>query len=475
VLSLFRINDPLRFLLAAVIFIMLRFGLFYTEQLLTGGEMLCQLVGQRMAEGKQLYVDIWENMPPLSAGFFWLIHLMFGHSQTAYAVIGALLVIFQAGLLNNMALRYNLYNEKNYLPALFYCLFALISFDTATLSPPLIAAIPLLLLLDNLFSLRDRVENERLFTIGLCVGSALLCYYPTILFVLFAFISAIFLRSLSPRQFFVIGLGIVLMPLIVFAYYYFTGGLELLMRNYWFTLFLPERFLLNNNLLFFLLALPAVSFFIAVSKVYASSMAFINFQQTAHQMMLFWLLVVATAVFLFAGGFSGNALILLSAPYAFFMTHYVLLLSKKWTTELTALMLMAALPTIAWIVWNRQSDMQPAVRYSYILSATPLPLPQEAQRILVLDNRWQYYHRRQLATPYLRPELSASHLQMLNRYATAQAVYLNLMSDMPDLIICPPAGTDKIHLFDRLQILRQWYQPHPQNPDFYYKQANPKQ
>jgi hypothetical protein len=475
VLSVFRINDPLRFLLAAVIFLLLRFGLFYTELLPTGAEMLYQLVGERMAEGKQLYVDIWENTPPFSAGVFWLIHLLLGRSFPAYAVIGAMLVIVQAGLLNRMALRYNLYNEKNYLPTLFYCLFALISFDTATLSPPLLAAIPLLLLLDNLFSLRDRVDNERLFAIGVYAGSAVLFYYPTILFALFVFLSAVFLRSLSPRQFLVIGLGIAFMPLPVFTYYYFTDGLELLLRNYWFTLFLPERFLLNTNLLFLLLALPVISFLPAVFKVYASGMAFINFQQTTHRIMLFWLLIVVVAVFLFAGGFSGNSLILLAAPYAFFMTHYILLLNKKWTTELTALMLIAALPAIAWMMLNKQADMQPAMRYSYILPVGPLPLPQNAQRILVLDNRWQYYHRRQPATPYLRPELAAPHLQMLDRYATAQAVYLNIMADMPDLIVCAPPNADKIRLFDKLQILRRWYQPHPQYPDLYYKQASPKQ
>jgi hypothetical protein len=475
VLSLFRINDPLRFLLAAVIFLLLRFGLFYGKQPATGADMLYQLIGERMAEGKQLYVDIWENIPPFSAGIFWLLHLLFGRSQSVYFIIGALLVIVQAGLLNRMALRYNLYNEKNYLPALFYCMFALVSFDMAMLSPPLLATVPLLLMLDNLFGLRDRIENERLFSLGVYVGSAILFYYPTALFILFALISAVFLRSLSPRQFLVIGLGVVFMALPIFTYYYYTNGFALLLRNYWFTLFLPERFLLNNNLLFLLLALPAVSFLPAVSKVYASGMSFINFQQTTHRIMLFWLLTVGVSAFVFAGGFSGNSLILLAAPYAFFMTHYILLLSKKWTTEITALMLMTALPAIGWVILNKQADMQPAVRYGYILPQDPLPLPQNAQRILVLDNRWQYYYRRQLATPYLRPELAAPHLQMLDRYATAQAVYLNIMADMPDLIICAPQATDKIRLFDRLQILRRWYQPHPQYPDFYYKQATPKQ
>ncbi|WP_448520192.1 DUF6427 family protein [Rhodoflexus sp.] len=468
-LSLFRINDPLRFLLAAAIFLLLRFGLFYGDLLPTGSEMLYRLVGERMAEGKKMYVDIWENIPPFSAGVFWLVHLLFGRSPLAYQIIGAALVILQAGILNAMSLRYNLYNEKNYLPALFYCLFALVSFDTPVLSPPLLAATPLLLLLDNLFRLRDRVDNEILFTIGAYVGAAILFYYPTIVFAGYVFLSAIFLRSLSPRQFVVILLGILFMPMLVVAYYYFVGGLEYFVRNYWLTLFFPERFLLNGSLLALLLVLPGLSFILAVSKVYANGMAFINFQQTTHGILLFWVLFVAVATFFIADGVSGSSLILLAAPYAFFISHYFLLLSKKWTTELMAILLIALLPAVGWIVLKKQPNLQPALRYSYTLAEQPLTLPQAAERILVLDNRWQYYHGRQLATPYLHPDLAAFHLQMLDRYAIAQAVYLNILSDMPDLIVCAPAATDNIRLFERLQILQRWYEQHPQYPDFYYK------
>lgn len=474
-LSLFRINDPLRLVLAAAVFLLLRFALFYPSLPATGSDMLCRMVGARMAEGKIMYADIWENMPPLSAGVFWLLHLLFGSSPLAFQLAGAGLVIVQASILNNIALHYNLYNEKNYLPALFYCLFALVSFDAATLSPPLLAALPLLLMLNQLLRLRDRVDNEGLFAIGMYVGIALLLYYPAVIFIAFVPICALLLRSLSPRQMLIIVLGTAFIPLCVTVYYHFRDGTEALLRNYWLTLFLPERFLQNWNLLSVLLAVPSISLIWAMVRVFGSGMFFINFQQTVHRIMFLWLSATAAAGLLFSRGFSGNALILAAAPYAFFITHHLLLPSKKWIAETTALLLGILLPGVGWLVLNRQNVLPEPLKYDYLLPAQALPLPEEAKKILVLDNRWQYYHGRQPATPYLRPELAAAHLKNLDRYAIAQAVYLNITAEMPDLIITKTPQNDDIRLFERLQILTQWYQPHPKHPDMYYRRARPEQ
>ncbi|MCS7019225.1 MAG: DUF6427 family protein [Cytophagales bacterium] len=476
-LAIFRINDPLRLLLAAAIFLLLRLGWYYYTGLpATGNTLMLQLVGERMAEGKKMYVHIWENTPPLSAGVAWLMHLLFGRSLFAYQLFGAILVIVQAGIFNKLALRYNLYNEKNYLPALFYCLFTLVSFDTATLSPPLLAATPLLLMLSYLLQLRDRVSNEGLFTIGVYAGIAILFYYPTVVFVFFALLASILLRSLSPRQLFIMVLGSLFVCLIITTYYYYyTGNIEELFQNYWLTLLLPERFLLAPPLLILLLGVPSISLLLAVLKVYSSNMYFINFQQTVHNIMLLWLLLVVAAVFLSAGGFSGNAVVLLAPPYAFFITHYFLLLPKKWVVEATAVLLMLALPTVGWLALSQAAKLPDSLKYSYVLPQKPLPLPKEAQRILVLDNRWQYYYGRQQATPYLRPELAVAHLQQLDKYAIAQAVYLNIVADMPDLIIAQTATGSEMHLFKRLPVLQQWYRALPQYPDFYYRQPLPKQ
>lgn len=468
-IALLRVTDPLRLLLVVVIFFLLRLALFYNYLPITGMEVFCGLVGHHMAEGKTMYADIWDNTPPLSAGFFWLVHLLFGSQPLTYQLIGMAIVALQAVIFNYIALQHNLYNEKNYLPALFYCLFALTSFETATLSPQLLSVTLLLLLLNSLLHLRDQVTNENLFVIGAYTATAALFYYPAIIFILFVFVSLPLIRSFSYREFVIIVLGMLFVPLLPLTYYYYVDALEDFVYNFWLSLFLPERFVLSGNLVLLLMALPATSFFSAVVKTYASSGAFVNFQQLTHRLMLLWVLLVAIAAGLFSQGFSGYSFILLAVPYSFFLAHYFLLLRKHWTTDLLAILLVISLPAVSWLTLAKQSAFPPSLQYSYLLPSQPLPLPRPAERILVLSDQWQYYYGRKLATPYLNLLLAARHLQQLDQYTTTQAVYVNIIKDMPELIICPSPERDAIQLFEKLQILRQWYAPDKQYPMLFYK------
>src|SRR5690606_31703706 len=180
------------------------------------------LVGERMAKGHAMYVDIIDDTGALSAGVYWLIHLVAGRSLLAYHVVAALIIFFQASYINHLLIQYKAFEENTYLPALVMVVLFHLSYDFLTLSPALMGSTFILLALGPLFSqtVRHQDQPDPVFLTGLFGGIALCFHFPLMVLLPFFLAGGLIICGYDLRQLLLCVTGY-LLPLALCALYYF--------------------------------------------------------------------------------------------------------------------------------------------------------------------------------------------------------------------------------------------------------------
>jgi len=151
-LNYFKTNDPYRLIALFLILLLIRLPFMIVNPEMIGAELKWLLIGERLSEGGTLYIDVWDDIAPISAGFYWIMDLVFGRAVVAGLIISYLLVCYQSYIFNNLLIRNNIYPQSTYLPAFFYGMFMSSSFDMFYLSPPVIGMTFLIPALSNIFS-----------------------------------------------------------------------------------------------------------------------------------------------------------------------------------------------------------------------------------------------------------------------------------------------------------------------------------
>jgi hypothetical protein len=179
-LGYFRINDPYRLVIIFFLVMLLRLPYLISSEWLSIPELRWLLVGETLNEGDLLYVDILDDIGPLSAYVYSVLNFLFGRSQLAIQIFGLILFCFQVFYINHLALKHKMYNENNYLPALFYGILGLSSFNLITLSPIMMGLTFILFSLNGLLTqIESRNKTDaNLINIGIFTGLALLFYIP---------------------------------------------------------------------------------------------------------------------------------------------------------------------------------------------------------------------------------------------------------------------------------------------------------
>lgn len=136
---------------------------------LTEPRLLWMVLGERLSDGYYLYLDVIDDTGPLSAGFFTFVHFAFGRSELAFELIGRLLVLFQIIYWNTVLIRYRVFEENTYLPAIIMAALFHLSFDMAGLSPALLGSTFLVLAIGQLFShtVLQKETSESTLLIGI--------------------------------------------------------------------------------------------------------------------------------------------------------------------------------------------------------------------------------------------------------------------------------------------------------------------
>jgi hypothetical protein len=459
-LSLLRINDPLRLLLMAMLLLGMRVVFWWQNAPLTLPEVGQLVVGERLAQGGAMYADLWDSTPPLAAGTYWLLVLGFGKSVVAFKVLAALLVLFQAGVWNVVLLRFGLYNEKNYVPAFLYAAFMSLSPDLATLSPTLLATTFLVLAAGQLFGLRDQPADSSFFRLGLYSALAALSDLATVSFLAFVVLGAANMRTIGLRQFFLIVYGFGFVVALFAGYYFWFGHLDDFLQNCLFTLGRSAPDLLVGVPALVLLVGPsALLLGVAMVRTF-NERGFINFQASCQVLMLLWSGCALLALPL-SPTLSTQNLALLAPPFSFFAAHFFLLVKKKVVAELAFVAYLAVVLGLA------LASLRPAAYWDFakltVVTASAPGLRQ--QRILVLGQSRHHYLANSLATPYYNWQLAQQHFAHLDYYHISTAVYQNFCQDPPAVII-DEANFVPI-LFRQMPLLARDYVRDSQHPTWY--------
>ncbi|WP_020527938.1 hypothetical protein [Flexithrix dorotheae] len=460
--SIFRINDPFRILGIFVVLLLLRLPMIINGLPLIIPELSWLLVGEKLGNGSRMYVDVWENIAPLSAGIYWLIDLVFGKSQIAYQVISSFLVLIQAIIFNQALIKTGVYKEKTYLPGLLYVVFMSISFDFLTLSPVLMANTYLILVVRNLFRFDNEAIDQDIFKTGFYIGIAALLYIPSTLFLIMAILGLAMFKTSSSRYLIMMVYGFTFAFIIYLVYLFTVGGIGDFYDVYilsFLSLNLERYFSPTQS--FWLVLVPGIALVLGLLKA-RTERGFVNFQSNAQQLMAIWILA-SIFTLLITPKFATYQFIIFVPAFTFFTVHYLLLFKKRIFAEIAFWVISILVVFISYNgVYNFSSGLNP-IDYDRLTVKKEESLPEKNKKILVLGNHLSYYQHQSIATPYYNWKLSQRHFGNMDTYSTLIEIYKNFEKDFPEIIVDKSDNQFASKLFNNIPLLEEKYEKSNEN------------
>lgn len=453
-LNYFRINDPYRLIIIFLLLLAIRLPIMLNDNALTLPELNYMLVGEMLNDGSTLYEGIWDNIAPLSASAYMIIDFLFGRSQLAYQIIALVLVAFQCLVFNRLLLRNKAYNENTYIPGLVYGLLMSFFFDFLTLTPVLMGTTFLLLALNNIFNhIEFRAkQDEMILNIGLYLGIAYLFYLPNIIFGVAALLVFAVFTGTVARRYILMLFGFSLPMLLAACYFLLKGRLAIFIYNFLDPLlnYEVEQYMSFQEILI-LFSVPIGLLILALVRVNQRA-RFTNYQARLTQVMFVWIVFSIGFVFL-SGVFAPNTFMVFVPSGAFFLSHYLLLIKKRWMAEIAFQVLFASV-----ILFNLGTF------FDFFYSAKLLHYDDylvkkvdkwTGKRILVLDYDMAPYVNAYPATPFLNWQLSEELFRNPEYYDNLTILQKGFSGDFPEVIIDKHGVMSPV--FDRLPALESKY------------------
>ncbi|RIJ37589.1 hypothetical protein [Pontibacter oryzae] len=433
-ISYFRSILPSRLILLILLFLGIQLPLVLLGIPGTAPELLHMLVGERLADGHQMYRDIYDNTAPISALVFWILDLLAGRSFLAYRLTSMALVLLQALVLNNILNRHKVYASNNYLPALLYLLLGSLSFEFNMLTPLLIGNTFLILSLPYIITLsREGYDNSRLFVGGFMLGLAAMSYLPLAVFLLVGIFAVIFFASNTFRSFMLMLCGFAFPYAVLLTYYLYTNTsqefLELHLLRPW---QLQVAFLRPPADVAKLMAIPAIILLLSLLST-ASLPQRLVFQVKFQQLMWVWLVASLLVIFT-RDEISVATFVIVLPPIAYFGQFFFTSGRKAWLLNVVFLVMLAGVLVLRY-------RLALGINRFLLLDESPLLLPEQAQvpmqnsSVLVLGNDISYYMQNKPVTPYINWPLAQRHFGKLHEYQAVFEVYENFKREMPKYLI----------------------------------------
>lgn len=429
----FRINDPYR-----IVFVFLFLVLVRTIWLLFGlslsvPELHWMLVGERLSEGFIQYKGLFDDTGPLSAMVYKYLDFLFGRSRWVHYTSSTLLIIFQAGTLNQILLKNKAYEENTYIPAFLYVVVIMAIPDFFALSPQLMALTFILLALNNIFRRIDNVITDELFlSSGIYLGFATFFYLPSVVFLVTYLFSFILFSSAALRRLLLFLFGTFVVFAAVWSYFYLNNASDDFMDTFFGTAFRSNGHLIGTMDLL-LASLPlALILILALPKLFATR--FSNFQQNMQRVMFMFLLSAAVIALLSKETMPPDLLFLVPSV-TFFVTYHILLIKKPlWKLILPNLILIVLLGhPVLWMELARTTDLvvkEPTIKV-------------EGKRIMGVGLPISEYRKNDLAGPFLRLN-SHERLDALNDYKGASGLFPQLDNSDAEIIIDKTGKIDAV-------------------------------
>lgn len=451
-LSFFKVNDPFRLIGVAIYLILLAIVMLgFFSFPLTEPQLIYMVLGERLSDGFFLYQDIIDDTGPLSAGFFTFIDFLFGRNQFAYELIGRLLVLFQIIYWNTVLIRYRVFEENTYLPAIIMAALFHLSFDMAALSPALLGSTFLVLAIGQLFSqtVLQKETSESTLLIGIYGGIATGFHLNFGIFLPYMIFMGIAISGFSIRQLLLSLIGFFLPILLVMMFYFWNNGLTEAFQI-WPLIFTYEKY--NYQSLVIWAVLGAFPLLLALVGYFYSAVlrgSTIN-QQKQRQMIILWMIFSLAEFFLIKRQATYQLLIFIPG-LTFLITQFFLNTSKSVIGKLAFLILLFGLPIAGWWFWQQElkSESTYFVRSKAEYQINP------GEKIMVMSKDSSPYLENPLGGPFLNYNLTKAFLESEKTLEQKAKIFQNLTTQKPQVVI-DPSGMFK-NLLNELPALKSLY------------------
>lgn len=425
-------------MLVLLLFLLLmKLPAFYGSVPLTIPELNWMVVGEKLAEkGTVMYKDVWDPLAPLAAGMYWVLHELFGRSHLAFQIIALLLIFVQSALFNHVLLRNKVYNENTYVPALIYGLLMCTFFQFYTLSPVLVSITFVIFAVNNAFNdIEFKGAKNNLFGTGILMALASLFYLPSIVLSLAILFAYLLFTGASPKSYFLFLYGLLLPWLIIIVYYYWQDALfHFYINGIYSLLYLDNVSYISYSLLITIVALPLIILILSFFKLFDAK-RFNNYQERFQQTMIF-IFIMAFVAWWISHSRTPAILVLFVPVVAFFISHFFLLIRRRFVTEISFFSFFIGILLIHFSTLFQWNSVAPWLHYEkLVVQETRWDSQVENKKILYLGDDLSVYKNAALATPYLNWELASLQLTSPDYYDNLMSIFEAFHNDSPDVII----------------------------------------
>lgn len=387
------------------------------------------ILGERLGEGFFLYQDIIDDTGPLSAGFFTFVDLIFGRSHLAYELIGRLFILFQIIYWNTILIKYRVFDENTYLPAIIMAALFHFSFDMLSLNPALLGSTFLILALGQLFSqtVLQKETSESTLLIGIYAGLAAGFHPSYIMFLPYMIFTGIAISGFSFRQLMLSLVGYTLPILLISVFYYWNDGLQEAI-DIWPLIFRSSKVVFQSYLSWLIIgAFPIILSFIGYFFSAVLKGSTIN-QQKQRQLIILWL-IAAGLQFLFIKKQAAFQLVIFLPGLTYLITQFFLHMKRGLIPKLAFYLLILGLPGFSWWFWQSNVDNP-----SYFVSeqeASSYP----SKNILIMGPDISEYQQAKLGGPFLNYQLSRLYLDQDRDLSEKARLYQMFQNQKPEVIL----------------------------------------
>lgn len=453
-LRFFRVNDPYRLFGVLVMMLLAALPVLIKSDAITYQELKSIVLGEALNDGKVIYTQVVDDTPWLGAQMAKWTEWIMGRSLTARHIFALVLLFFQATFFSLILIRNKAYNENNYFPALIFGVLCFFSFDMLMLSDELWASTFLLFALNNLFKeIEFKVQrDENILNLGFFLGIASLFVFSTSIFLIGSIVVLLVFARIDLRKSMMLLFGFLFPHLVLLTLYYFKNGLPELARSFYDVNFTLATTKLVSWQSLFWLSSTTIIYFVFSMVMLGREARFTRYQAQLLQVMLIWLMIAVVNVFAMRE-LTPHSLIIFLPSLTYFLSHYLLLIRRKWIAELMLWFLLVSVVGVSSAARTRQFDR---VDYSRMFIPDKPSILVDNKRILVLGDRLEFYKTNKMASYFLNWERSKEIFELNHYYDDLVLISESFQKDPPEIIVDEKDKMGKI--FSRLPLLKAKYQ-----------------
>jgi hypothetical protein len=462
VLRYFRVNDPYRLLALLVMMTVASLPLLIDLPSMTVQELKGFVLGEALG-GKRLYVEVIDKTAPMMALTDGLLDYLFGRSIMARHVLALVIVFFQTAYFGILLINSKAYNESNYVPSLIFGFLCFFSFDLLATTPELLASTLLLLALANLFrEIEFRVDRDSLvLNMGIFLGLASLFIFSYTVFLIGSLIILIIFARATFRKILLTLFGYGLVHAVLLTVYYSYGRIDELWSHFYApNLSLAGTALVSMRSMFTLGAIPLIYFIFSLFMLTREA-RFTKYQSQLFQVIFFWLAVAMVQVWL-APERTPHSFFTFVPSLAYFISHYLLLIRRRFISEAMLWLLIIGLLTVN--LTSRYGRIQRVDFSAMFPKSSEYASAIANKKVMVVGDDISLFQQNKLSGYFLDWDLSRKYFESPDYYENIVKINDSITSDPPDVIVDEVGMMDAVA--ERIPLVKRNYR---KEDTFYWK------